>query len=824
MDADKSVTAGFQQLSVEFAVITSSGSEEINLVTLAVELTAACSHTVTVDYSVSGGTATGSGVDYTLASGTLSFSPGDTSENVQITVVDDSVVEGNETVIIMLSSPVNATLGANTSYTYTIICDDDNTPPAISGLIPDANSIQVARDIINQLHVTDSGSGVEYDGGTATIHVEGDLIYDGANENPEGVYDSTGNRQIVRGVCTRTGTPADYTFVFQPSTSFDYEQKVDVVVTAADKAGNNMTETYYFYTEMRSFAANTKVNSDTAMLAQNRPATAVDSAGNIWVVWDQTTASADTDIYIGEFKMNGSDFEPSVPVLSNVDNHRNPAIAIDNSDKIYVAWEGADSTGKWDIFVSTSTNGTNWSNPVQINTGDPNNESDQTSPEIAIDGSNRAYVTWVDERSGNKDIWVATSIDATIWSNTQVTTNNSDQSEPAIAIDASNIAYVVWADRRNASTTGGDIYGADSSTGPWNNVPLINIASNQSSPACAASGGVLHLLWIDDADANGSVFYASVTGGLQGGTVVIDPDVVDEPAYGQTNPAIAVQGTGISTKIFTCWRDSRWINNGDEADIYFAETVSSFGTNILVNDDAVGNPQVKPDIGIDKDGNPYIVWVDNRNNNNDIYYAGATPISGLETTIIDDSSKVTVEASTVANLQVIIPAGALPDRVDANNITIAEVSNLPAMPAECGGFGMQYKFGPSGLHFNSPVTIRIPHLEADCLGHSVHRVYRYDPSSLTFWSEEGIHNPATHSPSGATPHYLEVQVDHFSAFGAGGGNGGGGGGGGGGCSMSSPPHGPRSVVEFLLPYIVFVIVLLMISRIDARRRRKETVG
>jgi len=291
--------------TVGFSSLSSGSSEGVSPVALAVELSAASGQAVTVDYSVAGGTATGGGVDFTFASGTLTFSPGDTTETIAIAIMDDSSEEQYETIVVTLSNPVNATLGTNLSHTYTII-DNDGAPPETSGHIPEPNSIQAARDTIIQLHITDDDSGVAYSGGTVTIQVEGDLIYDGANESPEGVYDSTGKSQAVKGVCRRSGTPADYTFVFQPSTLFDYEQKVDVAVSATDKAGNSMIRTYYFYTVMRKFGKNVKVNSDTVALFQDHPATATDSAGSIWVVWDQTTAAGDTDIYIGKLQADSS--------------------------------------------------------------------------------------------------------------------------------------------------------------------------------------------------------------------------------------------------------------------------------------------------------------------------------------------------------------------------------------------------------------------------------------------------------------------------------------------------------------------------------------
>ena len=75
---------------------------------------------MTVNYGVTGGTATGGGVDYTISGTQLTFDPGQTSKNVPITVVDDTLDEPDETIVVTLSSPINATLGANTAHTYTI--------------------------------------------------------------------------------------------------------------------------------------------------------------------------------------------------------------------------------------------------------------------------------------------------------------------------------------------------------------------------------------------------------------------------------------------------------------------------------------------------------------------------------------------------------------------------------------------------------------------------------------------------------------------------------------------------------------------------------
>src|SRR5207244_3524727 len=66
------------------------------------------------------------GVDYSLAIATLTFAPGVTNQNINITVVNDALDEDDETIRITLN-PTNATLGAIATYTYTIL-DDDPLP------------------------------------------------------------------------------------------------------------------------------------------------------------------------------------------------------------------------------------------------------------------------------------------------------------------------------------------------------------------------------------------------------------------------------------------------------------------------------------------------------------------------------------------------------------------------------------------------------------------------------------------------------------------------------------------------------------------------
>ena len=112
---------------VEFNATSSNGAESVASKAITVNLSAASSQNVTVNYAVTG-TATGSGTDYTLANDTLTIPASDTTGTITIAgIIDDLLDEVDETVIVTLSSPSNATLGSNSVHTYTIN-DNDNAP------------------------------------------------------------------------------------------------------------------------------------------------------------------------------------------------------------------------------------------------------------------------------------------------------------------------------------------------------------------------------------------------------------------------------------------------------------------------------------------------------------------------------------------------------------------------------------------------------------------------------------------------------------------------------------------------------------------------
>jgi hypothetical protein len=137
-----SVSGGAGQASVMIVdnesppVFTTSNvsvNENAGTVTITVVRTGGTVYSHAVNYASASGTAT-SGSDFTAVSGTLTFTPSETSKTISVAITNDAVQEATEAFAVSLSSPTfSATLGSPSSATVSIIDDE----PTATVSIPD---------------------------------------------------------------------------------------------------------------------------------------------------------------------------------------------------------------------------------------------------------------------------------------------------------------------------------------------------------------------------------------------------------------------------------------------------------------------------------------------------------------------------------------------------------------------------------------------------------------------------------------------------------------------------------------------------------------
>ena len=259
--------------TVAFAQAAGDGYESSTPVGLVVTLNQASGQVVSVEYEISGGTATGGGVDHTLDAGTLVFQPGETSTSISLAVVDDLIDESDETIEVNLTQASNAVLSVPLTHSYTIL-DDDPTPGLAvvdGGAVEGDGLVEVTVEMtgLSQSDVTviystadvTTLAGLDYASTTGlltwtagetgprtlTVPVMDDAI-DEAEETLLVVLSGATNATATdaEGVLTITDDDPAPTVVFALAAGDDYESStpVGLVVTLSEASGQVVSVEY----------------------------------------------------------------------------------------------------------------------------------------------------------------------------------------------------------------------------------------------------------------------------------------------------------------------------------------------------------------------------------------------------------------------------------------------------------------------------------------------------------------------------------------------------------------------------------------------------
>jgi hypothetical protein len=229
--------------TLQFTASSYSGAENGGGITVVVTRSGGTTGTVSVDVATtaSGSTAI-AGLDYTAASTTLTFNPGDNSESWTVYPIDDGTVEGTEHFHVFLSDPTGgATLGTP-STTQVFITDNESPLPAISSLSPSSGTI-LGGTLVTITGVNFSGATSVTFGGFSCTSVNVASANTITCVTPAHV---AGTVEVVvttpSGSNSTTGAANDYTYTGGPTiTSLDPATGLAIGNTIVTITGTNFT-------------------------------------------------------------------------------------------------------------------------------------------------------------------------------------------------------------------------------------------------------------------------------------------------------------------------------------------------------------------------------------------------------------------------------------------------------------------------------------------------------------------------------------------------------------------------------------------------------
>jgi PKD repeat protein len=481
-----------------------------------------------------------------------------------------------------------------------------------------------------------------------------------------------------------------------------------------------------------------QIVNDVNMNGQGAPEIAVDSEGNIHIVWadNRERDSLSVDVYYSRSIDDGNSFEANIRV--NHDQERKPqtipVVAVNEDLEVFVAWsDGRDyvdpSHPRGLYLAKSEDNGQSFGSSVKVN--DVPGAHGTVHRGIAIDtyGKDDVYLAWEDRRNMDVpafiDIYFAKSSDGgeSFGPNKRVT-DDEGFSQWVVSMDAdgNGTIYITWVDCRDWYSTYYEIYFSKSIDGGDSFSPNLKITRddayvNSGYPSVVAdSFGNVYVVWRDDRNpetAPDIYMSKSADGGDSFGenTVVTD----DANSTGHIYPDVALNTQG---DIYVVW-EGHSLDDHD-SDIYLSFSTNggeTFGRGVKVNDYDDGI-QTRPKIAVDGQGRAHVVWQDQRADFGDIYYALGTPTLAYEWDFGDGSphgngSRQTHVYDTPGVYEVTLLVENDQGVTDIDTCTVTVVSNDQDPVADAGGpyfasEGESILFDASGSfgQFGTPLEYR----------------------------------------------------------------------------------------------------------------------
>jgi len=359
------------------------------------------------------------------------------------------------------------------------------------------------------------------------------------------------------------------------------------------------------------------------------PQTAVDSVGNIFVVWEDDTASNSnilSNILFSRSTDGGMSFSLPVNLSNSPGCSFNPIMVVDASDYINIVWQDrSDCKSRTsNIFFRRSTDGGMSFPRPPVNLSETLNSAFYSVPQIAVDTAGNISVVWEADdpfNLGNINLGIlfSSSIDkgVTFLAPQMISTNPSGSVDPQIAVDKNGNINVVWEDdiagRSDISFSRLAVNGANFSLPKNLSNPLGNFISDAHSPRIAVDlGGNINAVWAgtDPIDFNTDIFFSRSTDG--GATFLPTPTPMNlSNSQGCSfNPVMAVDASGNINIVWEDTPDCRFITSS----VFFRRSSNGvkFSTPLSISKDLASSFNAR--LALDANGNINVAWEDNAGN------------------------------------------------------------------------------------------------------------------------------------------------------------------------------------------------------------------
>ncbi|MEM7132214.1 MAG: hypothetical protein AAF702_38260 [Chloroflexota bacterium] len=390
--------------------------------------------------------------------------------------------------------------------------------------------------------------------------------------------------------------------------------KGDIFAQRLDQNGN------------RLWAADIQVNLEKDDSVQSLPNAAVDSAGNLWIAWEDKR-NGDADVFVQLLNADGIhqwDQDRRVNGDRLDSEQSGPAIALDvTSSQAVITWND-NRRGHYDVYAQRLDQSGQllWSNDTLLN--QDQFDVPQSSPVVAISPTGATVIAWFDQRIGNGDIYTQSlsKEGELLWSE-EVRLNSERQSAQGRAtIEAvtDDTFVTAWVDSET-----GDIFGqrfSGQGVLQWSEPRKLNPLSSTADLITSAT--VVKV----DADKAALIFKSSQNAALYVNQFSLATDAssssVPVRINGQNSciadhfryPSVAYLN---SAEILVGWSDCRQDPSGDIFGQRLRSSERSWPVDVQISSPTGHMDQKVPAVAVTEQGDVITAWQDWRNGLPQIY-------------------------------------------------------------------------------------------------------------------------------------------------------------------------------------------------------------
>ncbi len=319
------------------------------------------------------------------------------------------------------------------------------------------------------------------------------------------------------------------------------------VVWEDDIDGSSIPDIFYAVSADGGRSFSSPINLSDSEGSSRNPRISIATQDIVYISWQDDTADPGNEqaILIRASVDRGSSFGDTSIVNNIAGFSATPDVLPLGTDELYLVWE--DATGDFDIFLSK---GTVSILDATLSFGEFVNVSDNsgfsTSPAAAVSGTGIVFVAWIDDLTGDNDVFISNSTDGGMTFSPPIALSSeasvsSDSFRLTILPSNDEDLYVIW---RDGNVGNGDLFLSEITNGGHEIVGPINISDNDGGsqkPSIGVFDEAVYVTWHDNSDSNNEVLFLDISASVGEESVISIQSPSDEnPKWGRT---IQISGT-----------------------------------------------------------------------------------------------------------------------------------------------------------------------------------------------------------------------------------------------------------------------------------------